>query len=58
MKYFATLGKFTIYMSSTKKVKVLDRETGKTYNYTDIFERYNVLRATAYYNEIFPYEEC
>ena len=48
MKYFATLGKYTIYMSSTKEVKVLDRETGKTYNSNDIFECYNVLRATAY----------
>lgn len=48
MKYFATLGRYTIYMSSTKKVKVLDRETGKTYNYKDIFECYDFLRATAY----------
>ena len=48
MKYFATLGKFTIYMSSTKKVRVLDRETGKTYNYNDSFECYDFLRATAY----------
>ena len=48
MNYFATLGRYTIYMSSTKKVKVLDRETGKTYNYNDIFECYDFLRATAY----------
>lgn len=48
MKYFATLGKFTIYMSSTKKVKVLDRETGKTYNYNNLLDCYDVLQATAY----------
>ena len=48
MKYFATLEKFTIYMSNTKKVKVLDRETGRTYNYNNIFECYDFLRATAY----------
>ena len=48
MEYFTTLGRYTIYTGNTKKVKVLDRETGKTYNYNDIFECYNVLRATAY----------
>ena len=48
MKYLATLGKFTIYLSNTKQVKVLDRETGRTYNYNDIFECYDFLRATAY----------
>lgn len=48
MRYFATLGKFTIYMSNTKKVKVLDRETGKTHNYEDIFACYDWLYENAY----------
>ena len=48
MEYFTTLGKYTIYTGSTKKVKVLDRETGKTYNYNRIFNCYDVLQETAY----------
>ncbi len=48
MEYFTTLRQYTIYTGSTKKVKVLDMETGKTYNYNRIFNCYDVLQETAY----------